>query len=59
MVSRYTWRCGKRLWKCIHGSNSRVLIQDYVLPRVYNEERVSNAPQPNRKHSRESNMMCT
>ena len=30
-----------------------------VYARVYNEERVSNAPLPYRKHSQESNMTCT
>ena len=32
---------------------------DSVLARVYNEERVSNAPLPYRKHSRESNVIVT
>ena len=30
-----------------------------ILSRVNNEERVSNAPLPYKKHSRESNAMCT
>ena len=34
-------------------------IINLVLPRVYNEERVSNAPLPYRKHSRESNVIVT
>ena len=32
---------------------------DTIIPRVYNEERVSNAPLPYRKHSRESNVIVT
>ena len=31
----------------------------YIVSRVYNEERVSNAPLPYRKHSRESNVIVT
>ena len=30
-----------------------------IIPRVYKEERVSNAPLPYRKHSRESNVIVT
>ena len=40
-------------------SLSQYLIIQLVLARVYNEERVSNAPLPYRKHSRESNVIVT
>ena len=32
---------------------------NFIIARVYNVERVSNAPLPCRKHSRESNVIVT
>ena len=40
-------------------SDLLTILESTVLARVDNEERVSNAPQPCRKHSRESNVIVT